>query len=218
MRNTRLFIARDEKSEIYRIETEPFGTNAYLVYCRKTGTTFLIDAPGYADTILEKVDGFNVKYILLTHGHMDHITSLEKVYETLDVELAINENDAHMLPIKPDYLLKDGDVISCGQVAIEVMHTPGHTAGSVCFRVGDFLLAGDTIFPGGPGKTETPEDFKSIFSIIRQRIISLPKQTVILPGHGESTTVGKERENILNFVDHGWPEDLHGEITWFEYY
>lgn len=207
-------IDQDEQMEIYRLETEPFGTNAYLLIGRESRESVLVDAPGDADRVVEKLAGSTVKYILLTHGHMDHTMVLEELQGRLGATLAAHEGDAGLLPVEPGLFLNNGDRIDCGDFTLEVIHAPGHTAGSICFRVGNYLLSGDTIFPGGPGKTATPDDFRLITTSIRDKIMPLPDETVILPGHGEATTVGREKALFEAFSAREHAGNLCGDVTW----
>jgi hydroxyacylglutathione hydrolase len=110
-------------------------------------------------------------------------------------------------------LLNDGDTITLGKLKIKVLFTPGHTPGGLCFLVSEYLFAGDTLFPGGPGHTETPDDFVQILASITQKIYTLPDNTVILPGHGDSTTVRKSKEEYAAFTSkpHG---TLYGDVAW----
>lgn len=201
-------------TEIYRLETEPFGTNTYIISCCDSRKAVLIDAPGSADLIAEKFKDTEVQFILMTHGHGDHTVALEELHKTLRAPLAVHEGDASMLPIKADHLLKDGDLFQCGSDKMEVIHAPGHTSGSLCFKIGKYLISGDTLFPGGPGKTGSQKDFKTIMASIKERLLALPDETVVLPGHGNPTTIGEERKQIEEFMNKGYPEDLHGDVTW----
>ncbi len=207
-------IVQDDKMELFRLETEPFGTNAYIVMCRKSGDSVLIDAPGNADLIREKLEDSNVQGILMTHSHMDHVMVLEELKSKLNAPLAAHEKDAGMLPVNAYRLLRDGDIIECGRLRLETIHVPGHTPGSLCFKVEHYLLAGDTIFPGGPGKTATPQDFKQIMTSIEEKLLTLPDETVVLPGHGNSTTIGTERTLIEDFLSQGYDDELCGDVTW----
>jgi hydroxyacylglutathione hydrolase len=200
--------------EIHRLESDPFGTNAYILQCPDRGEGLLIDAPGNSELILEKFSKLKVLWIIITHGHADHTMALEELKSKLKAPLAVHTGDREMLPLTPEWLLKDGDRIYCGNQSLEVMHTPGHTVGSICLKIGNYLLAGDTIFPGGPGKTATPADFEAIFRSIQDKILTLPDSTIILPGHGDSTTVGKERKLIDAFSSETQDKDRYGDVTW----
>ncbi len=203
-----------EGLEIERLESDPFGTNTYLLLCPDQKEAVLIDAPGNADLILERLKDYKVKLIIITHGHADHTMALEEIKDTLMAPLAAHQADSTMLPVIPDQYLEDGDLLECGGKQLKVLHTPGHTPGSICLLIGSYLLAGDTIFPGGPGKTANPDDFKTIFSAIGKKILCLPDDTVILSGHGESTTVGKERKLIESFSAGAPKDQLFGDVTW----
>jgi hydroxyacylglutathione hydrolase len=126
----------------------------------------------------------------------------------------VHEGDAGMLPVKAGRLLEDGEVLECGNLNLEVLHTPGHTPGSICLRVDGYLISGDTIFPGGPGKTARAKDFQTVLISIREAVLTLPDETVILPGHGAATTVGKERPLIDDFIASNRDSDTFGDVTW----
>jgi hydroxyacylglutathione hydrolase len=200
--------------ELLRLETDPFGTNAYIVTCKQSGETVLIDAPGNADLIENSLKGKALQYIVITHGHMDHIMALEELCDKLQAPVAAHEDDAGGLPVKPKVVLKDGEIIECGKLKINVLHTPGHTPGSLCLKIGSILISGDTLFPGGPGKTGSPESFATAIDSIKRKVLNLPDDTVIIPGHGASTTVGKERPAIEAFLKRGYAESLFGDVTW----
>ncbi|HSW35645.1 MAG TPA: MBL fold metallo-hydrolase [Candidatus Limnocylindrales bacterium] len=207
-------VEQNKKFALLRLQTEPFGTNVYLVICRETGESVVIDAPGDTAAILEQLRNTKPRFILLTHGHMDHTVVLEELRTALKVPLAAHEADSAMMPLVPDMLLQGGELVQCGNSRLEVMHTPGHTPGSLCFRVGSLLLSGDTIFPGGPGKTWSPAGFKNIISSITEKIFALPDDTLILPGHGESTNVKTEKELFNTFAARKHADDLYGEVAW----
>ena len=207
-------MAKDDVLQIEKLELGPFGTNAYIVVCQKTRDSLLIDTPAEANTILDKLKGTKPKYILLTHNHMDHLGALSELHSKLKVPLAAHALDSGNLPSPPEMLLNDGDTISVGSLKIEVLHTPGHTPGSLCFKVGRYLISGDTIFPGGPGKTRSPDNLRQIINSITEKIFVLPDDTPIYPGHGTSTVLKKEKEEFAVFSSHPHNPNLCGDVLW----
>ncbi|MFC1995131.1 MBL fold metallo-hydrolase [Chloroflexota bacterium] len=207
-------MVKDDDIQIERLELGPFGTNAYIIICQKTRDSVLIDAPADASTIMDKLEGTNPKYILLTHNHMDHIGALSKLLSRLKVPLAAHALDAERLPVPPKILLNDGDVVSFGNIMLEVLHTPGHTPGSLCFKLGKYLMSGDTIFSSGPGKTGSPADFQQIVQSITERIFPLPDDTQIYPGHGAATVLKKEKDEFAVFSSRPHGSNLCGDVLW----
>lgn len=209
-------VEKDKILRINRIETAPYGTNAYIVVCEATRESVLIDAPGDAEKILDRLEGTNPICLLITHRHMDHTGALQTLKDELNIPVAAQLADADNLPIEADMLLEDGNIISFGNITLDVLHTPGHTPGSVCFLTGNILLAGDTIFPGGPGKTGTPDDFRQIIQSLEQKIFILPDDVKIYPGHGEPTTVKKAKEEYAVFSAKSHNSDLCGDVLWLK--
>ena len=207
-------MVKDDNVQIEKLELGPFGTNAYFLICRHTGASVLVDAPGEADKILAQLKGTDPKYILMTHSHMDHTGALAEVKSALNVPIAAHRDDAGSMPLKPDMLLTEGDVISCGGVQLEVLHTPGHTPGSLCFRTQKYLIAGDTLFPGGPGKTGSPADFRRIMESLSRKIFVLPGDTRFYPGHGDSAILDKEKQSFEAFSARTHDPDLCGDVLW----
>lgn len=200
--------------EIKRLELGPWGTNAYVIICLKTGDSVLIDAPSDANIIMKSLQGTKPRYILLTHAHIDHIDALSELRPKLKAPLATHAADSTRLQTLPEMLLNDGDVVSFGKVKLEVLHTPGHTPGSLCFKIGKYLLSGDTIFPGGPGRTGSPADLRQIIKSITDKILVLPDDTEILPGHGDFTTVKNERDEFAIFSARPHDPNLCGHVFW----
>ena len=207
-------MVRDDDVQIEKLELGSFGTNAYIVICRKTRDSAVVDAPAEADTIMARLQGTNPRYILLTHNHMDHTGALAELRSRLQVPLAAHSADSGNLPLMPERLLNDGDTISLGNLKLEVLHTPGHTPGSLCFRAGKYLLSGDTIFPGGPGRTWSPGAFQQIIKSITEKILVLPDDTRIYPGHGDATVLKKEKDEIAIFVSRSHDPELCGDVLW----
>lgn len=207
-------VAEDNAIRVEKLELGPFGTNAYIVRCRKTQDSAVIDAPAEANVIIDELKNTTPRYILLTHSHIDHIGALARLRAELEVPLAAHAADTSSLTPPPEILLNDGDVIRVGELKLTVLHTPGHTPGSLCFRIGRYLISGDTIFPGGPGKTSSPDDFRRIIKSITDKIFVLPDDTQIYPGHGDSTVLKKEKDGFAVFVSRPHARDLHGDVLW----
>ena len=204
----------DDKLRIARLQLPPYGTNAYILVCQTTRESLVIDAPSEAGKIINSLKGTTPRYILLTHSHMDHIGALAELRADLKIPLAAHAADAGILAPPPEIMLEDGDAVELGGIKLTVRHTPGHTPGSLCFSVGSYLLAGDTLFPGGPGKTQTPADFARIVKSITEKIFTLNDNTAVYSGHGEPTILKKEKAEFKVFSSRPHPKGLCGDVLW----
>ena len=207
-------VVKEESLQIDRLSLGPFGTNCYILTCPKTGESVLVDTPAEGDRILEQLKGSDPQYIIITHNHMDHLGAFKEVRAELRIPVAIHPEDAKKLPSQPEILLKDGDSMSFGKVKLKVLHTPGHTPGSICLLTGKYLISGDNIFPGGPGKTGSPAALKQIIESLSEKIFVLPEDTRIYPGHGDSTLLGKEKAEFKVFTSRGHDPSLCGDVLW----
>ena len=163
-------VAKDEYVQIDRLRLGPFDTNSYLLTCLQTGDSALVDAPAEASEMVRAAKGTNPKYILITHNHGDHTGALSELKARLRIPIAAHRLDAKGLPLEPEIFLDGEEKLSFGRVNLKVLHSPGHTPGSLCFLVGKYLISGDTIFPGGPGKTRSPADLKQIIESITRKV------------------------------------------------
>jgi hydroxyacylglutathione hydrolase len=207
-------VVNDENIRIEKLTLGPWETNTYIAVCRKTQESVLIDAPAEAGRIEKTLEGTRPKYILLTHNHPDHIGALSAIHSKLEVPLAAHAADSKNLAVRPEILLNDGDTLTLGRLKIEVLHTPGHTPGSLCFKLGKYLLSGDSIFAGGPGMTSSARALKQIIESLTSKIFVLPDDTRIYPGHGDSTVLKKEKEEYAVFASRSHDPKLHGDIVW----
>jgi glyoxylase-like metal-dependent hydrolase (beta-lactamase superfamily II) len=192
--------------EVHRVVVGPIDNNVYVIRCRRTGDSVLVDAANEHERLVEMCRRLGVRQVLETHGHWDHIQAVPAVREA-GFEVSVTRADSGMLP-SYDQLLEDDSVIEVGQLRIETIATPGHTPGSMCFfvRGTPLLFSGDTLFPGGPGATKFPGgDFDAIITSIGERLFArFGPQTLVLPGHGADTTIGAERPHLQEWVDRGW--------------
>jgi len=199
---------------IKAFESGPLLTIGYLVIDEKSRYAVVIDAPkDSASVIVEEAKKYDCEILCLinTHGHWDHIADNAEIVRLTSAKVAIHERDARLLEdpksvvyeipfriegIKPDIILSDGDVIEVGNLNLKVIHTPGHTLGSICLYEGKekVLFSGDTLFSGTIGRTDLPGgSFEEIIKSIQDKIFVLDDDVVVYPGHGPSTTVGKEK-------------------------
>jgi glyoxylase-like metal-dependent hydrolase (beta-lactamase superfamily II) len=197
---------QDEQAEIHKVVVGPMDNNVYVLRCKRTGDAVLLDAANEHDRLLDLSKALNVREVLETHGHWDHIQAVPEMRDA-GYSVHVTPADSGMLP-SYDQLLDDDSVIEVGRLRLKTMLTPGHTPGSMCFLVegSPILFSGDTLFPGGPGNTSFPGgDFPTIIRSIEDRIFSkLPADTIVLPGHGDQTTIGEESPHLQEWIDRGW--------------
>ena len=195
----------DDQVEITRVVVGPMVNNVFVVRCVETGQAVLVDAADEPDVLREVSEWLGVGDVLTTHGHGDHIQAVPAM-RSAGHRVGVAEADAPMLR-DHDFIIEHDSVIEVGRLRLRAVHTPGHTPGSTCLLVegSPVLLAGDTLFPGGPGNTRrNPVDFATIIRSIQQRLLTLPDDTVVMPGHGDDTTIGAERPHLQEWIDRGW--------------
>jgi glyoxylase-like metal-dependent hydrolase (beta-lactamase superfamily II) len=196
----------DANVEIHRFVVGPIANNVFVVRCRATGDALLVDAANEHDLLLEAAQTLGVRQIVETHGHADHIQAIPALRDA-GYEVAVTAADAAMLP-SYDLILDDDSVLEVGKLRIRTLATPGHTPGSMCFAIegSPVLLTGDTLFPGGPGNTKSAlGDFATIIDSIERRIFAtFAPETIVMPGHGDDTTIGTEMPSLEEWIARGW--------------
>jgi glyoxylase-like metal-dependent hydrolase (beta-lactamase superfamily II) len=195
----------DTDVEVHKVVVGPYENNVFVLRCRQTGDAVLLDAANEHDRLLELCQRLGVRTVLETHGHWDHIQAVPQLRDA-GYSVHVTAGDAAMLP-SYDELLEDDTVIQVGRQRLRTIATPGHTPGSICFRLEGkpVLFSGDTLFPGGPGNTKTDlGDFDTIIESIDRRLFTLPADTLVLPGHGDDTTIAAERPQLQAWIDRGW--------------
>lgn len=188
-------------------------TNCYILACEETKEAAVIDPGGDASEILAAINrlAVKVKYIICTHGHADHIEAIKEVKTATGAEVLIHSADAEMLTdaqknlsalmgasivaVPADQLLAEGDVITVGNLELVIINTSGHTQGGICIMVGDVLFSGDTLFYGSVGRSDFPGgNHTALINGIMEKLMRLPAETKVYPGHGPQTTIGKEKK------------------------
>lgn len=206
---------QDETITIYKMEEcGPYSNNIYLVVCPETNESILIDTPADAERFIEFAKTTDVKAILITHNHMDHILGFEDATAVIDAPVGIGTDDADKLPRPADILLNDGDEISAGSVTLKALFTPGHTPGSTCLHTGAHLFSGDTLFPGGPGKSGSPEAFKQLVESVTTKLFTLGDDINVYPGHGGDGHLQASKREYAVFASKTHPDDLYGDVLW----
>jgi glyoxylase-like metal-dependent hydrolase (beta-lactamase superfamily II) len=199
---------------ITKVSVGPMDNNAYLLTCRDTGEALLIDAAAdparLSDVIGHGPDRPTLRTIVTTHQHPDHWQALGAIAGAYGANTVAHALDAAPLPVPPDLLVSHGDTVLVGSCILEVIHLRGHTPGSIALLYRDptahpHLFTGDSLFPGGVGKTASTENFTSLFNDVSSRVFDvLPDDTWFYPGHGDDSTLGKERPNLSEWRARGW--------------
>lgn len=199
---------------VTKLSVGPMDNNCYVLADVDSGTGIIIDAANDADRILDVVDDIDVTTILTTHHHQDHWQALAAVARATDARVLLHREEHSHVPVPADGAVADGDRISLGAACIEILHTPGHTDGSVCAvlagtaedrrDITTHVFTGDTLFPGGPGKTSGQATFEQIMSSLRTQLFTFDDDTWIYPGHGDDTTIGAERDQLDEWQARGW--------------
>ncbi|MCT6736536.1 MULTISPECIES: MBL fold metallo-hydrolase [Rhodococcus erythropolis group] len=201
-----------EGAVITKMSVGPMDNNTYLVVCSTTGKSLLIDAANEAEKIIALIEQEAPVFdsIVTTHQHGDHWLALEDVHAATKVPTAAHPLDAEVLPVTPDVLLEDGDKMTVGNLSLDVIHLSGHTPGSIALALTEpsgqvHLFTGDSLFPGGLGRTTKPEEFESLFHDVTTKIFDVYRDdTVVYPGHGKDTTLGAERPHLQEWRERGW--------------
>jgi glyoxylase-like metal-dependent hydrolase (beta-lactamase superfamily II) len=198
---------------VTKISVGPMDNNAYLLRCAGTGEGILIDAANEADRLIEMIGDTPVGTIVTTHRHADHWQALPEVQKHTGAEVVAHSADADYLPVLVTHRAEHGEVLTFGDCAVSLIHLRGHTPGSIAvlYDAGGRLASdphvftGDSLFPGGVGKTNSPEDFTSLLTDVTDRLFTpLPDATWAYPGHGKDTTLGVERPHLEEWRARGW--------------
>ncbi|MFC4949573.1 MBL fold metallo-hydrolase [Pseudonocardia sp. GCM10023141] len=207
-------IRRDlDALSITKLSVGTMDNNAYLLVCKATNEALLIDAAAEPDRLADLVGSGDarpeLRHLITTHRHFDHWQALGAVAGMFQTRQIAHPLDAGELPIPMDELVEQGDTVRFGEIALEVVHLRGHTPGSIALvytdAAGPHIFTGDSLFPGGPGKTAGPAEFGTLMDDLEARVFDpLPDETWVYPGHGDDTTLGAERPSLGEWRSRGW--------------
>jgi glyoxylase-like metal-dependent hydrolase (beta-lactamase superfamily II) len=195
---------------VRKLSVEEMDNNVYVLRCRRTGAALLIDAAARPGRLREALGGSVPVAVVQTHGHWDHVRAWEDLAGDPGLEVWGHPGDTELFPAALDRELAHREVLTVGDLAVEVLHVPGHTDGSLLFLVhGEarpHLFSGDSLFPGGPGNTwGDPERFRLLMDGLEREVFDqLPDDTWVYPGHGDDTTLGTERPHLGEWRERGW--------------
>jgi len=195
---------------ITKFSVSEMDNNVYLLRCQRTDEQVLVDAADEAPRILQVVGSDGLRRVITTHQHWDHHRALPDVVEATSAETIAGSEDADALPVTVDVRVGDGDRIGVGECQLEVIHLVGHTPGSIALLYDDpdgppHLFTGDSLFPGGPGRTTSPGDFTSLIDDLQAKVFDrLPDETWFYPGHGDDSTLGEQRPHLAEWRARGW--------------
>ena len=210
-------VFQNENFSIRKAILGSFENNCYIIECAVTKSLMVIDAPIGIGQVFSSLDVSKIRYLLISHGHFDHIDGLAEIRSDLqNVVIGIDNKDAETLIVDQVDFLKDSQIVENGKLEIKVLSTPGHTFGSVCFLLNDHLFSGDTLFPGGPGRTDSKSSFECILDSIDKKIMNLPETTQIHPGHGISVNLRNEKKQYLGFIQTPYQDrdNVFGHVSW----
>jgi glyoxylase-like metal-dependent hydrolase (beta-lactamase superfamily II) len=201
---------------VYAAGPVGFGNNIYIVQDRASGEAAFVDAPGSAEELIAVAEeaGVAPASILLTHGHFDHTPGIDGLKARYGAKLYAAAGEPGVKDGQLDVAVAHGDTFRIGGLEFRAVHNPGHTPGSTTFVTGKHAFVGDTLFPGGPGRSGSNELLKQEIESITTRLYALPDDTKIWPGHGDTTTIGESKKEYAVFAAKEHPADLHGDVLW----
>lgn len=210
---------RDEGFEVVTAgPASNYENNIYIVIDRSTGESAFIDAPGEPEKCIAAAEaaGVTPTAILLTHGHGDHTAGIETLKARYGCKLYAGATEVGLKDGQPDEAVAHGDEVAVGSFTFRVLSVPGHTPGSTTYVYGNHAFVGDTLFPGGPGHSRSPEALQQEIASITTHLYALPDDTVIYPGHGAKCTIGESKAEYAVFAPKQHAADLHGDVNWQE--
>jgi glyoxylase-like metal-dependent hydrolase (beta-lactamase superfamily II) len=201
------------------VKVGPMGfaaNNCYVLSDSETNDAVIIDAPEGCEAIRPALEGLNLRSVIVTHRHRDHWAGIETMLSFVDAPVLTGVGDVEGHEDFVTNTITHGDVIEVGGLQLRVVFTPGHTPGHVCLVTGNHLLSGDTLFPGGPGRTRTNELLLQEIESIKRQLYVLPDGVSVYPGHGANTTIGASKAEYAVFESKPHDPELSGDVLWLE--
>ncbi|SNQ47095.1 Zn-dependent hydrolase, glyoxylase [Frankia canadensis] len=195
---------------VTKVAVGPMNNNAYLLRCPTTGEQLLIDAANEPGTLLTLIGDAGLATVVTSHRHSDHVQALAEVVAATGATTVAHADDAAEIPVPTARIIHDGDGVTVGRATLRAIHLVGHTPGSVALLydadpAAPHLFTGDCLFPGGPGRTTTPDEFTSLMDDLERKVFGpLPDETWVYPGHGWDSTIGAERPHLAEWRARGW--------------
>ena len=201
------------------VKIGPMGfaaNNCYVLSDNQTRDAVIIDAPEGCEAIATALEGLNVQSVIVTHRHRDHWAGIDTMLSLVKAPVLTGVDDVETHEQFVTDTVKHGDVIEVGGLALRVVFTPGHTPGHVCLVTGTHLLSGDTLFPGGPGRTRSNELLLQEIESIKRELYVLPDAVSVYPGHGANTTIGTSKAEYAVFASKPHDPELSGDVLWLQ--
>lgn len=194
----------------------PLANNVYILRATVGDAIAIVDVPEGFEAVLAALgdDIEQVSHVLVTHSHLDHWVGYDVMRTRIEAPVYSGAEETNLDESYDILPLADGDRITIGSARVQVLHTPGHTPGSISLVVGGAVLTGDTLFPGGPGHSRTNQALMQEIESITSKLHPLPNQTVVLPGHGATTTIAESKAEYAVFAGKHHPADLSGDVEW----
>ncbi|MBM3140635.1 MAG: MBL fold metallo-hydrolase [Chloroflexi bacterium] len=192
------------------------ANNAYVLRPHDGGPVTVVDVPEGFEAVLEALADLPVERVIITHSHFDHWGGYDVMRARVSAPVLVGAEETNIDASRPVERLADRAELAVGAARLRVIHTPGHTPGSICLHVGGAVITGDTLFPGGPGHSRTHGALEQEIASITSKLYALPEATVVLPGHGPGTTIGESKREYAVFSSREHPADLHGDVLWLE--
>ena len=193
-----------------------YENNAYIVRPHNGGPVIVVDTPEASEAVVLALGDAEVSHILMTHSHFDHWAGFDVLRAHTSAPVYASGEETNLEPSRQVEPLDAGAEVPVGATVLRVIHTPGHTPGSICLLVGGALITGDTLFPGGPGRSSSPEALQQEIESITSKLYPLSDATLVLPGHGATTTIGVSKEEYAVYASKEHDASLHGDVLWME--